>query len=107
MARGKLSRHIEMSGTVEYGKVTIEFTLPNREDTIIGTGDFPSEAKECKGTIEGELEGPAPDDRGDWIFDSLNPVDVIGGAAPYVCFAACSYAGGTDAQCDKQCGTIH
>ena len=103
-----VANHIEMSGEVNADQVDMEFTLPNRTDTMIGTGAFPAEAQACiEGTnVEGDLTGPAADDKGDWIFSGAGRL-IIKLAAPYACFAGCSYAGGGDAECDGLCGTQH
>src|SRR3989338_4800 len=102
-----LSKHLEMTGEVVAGEVTMTFTLPDRTQTMVGTGSFDlEEAKKClKGSeVEGLLEGPEISDSGDWIFTSIK---IIKAAAPYACFSGCSYAGGTDAECDNLCGTTH
>ena len=66
---GDGTKIIKMDGTIKSGRITMNFKMPKGAGTILGTGDFPAEAAECKGTVEGLLSGPARDDRGDWRFN--------------------------------------
>jgi hypothetical protein len=34
-------------------------------------------------------------------------IRLVSTLAPYACFAGCSYAGGSDSECDRQCGTAY
>ncbi|MFO0744445.1 MAG: hypothetical protein U1F43_02080 [Myxococcota bacterium] len=101
-----LTGHVRVDGDVAAGQVTLRFHLADGR-TITGSGAFGADAVACKvGTqLAGDFTGPDAADSGDW----LGPLAIfligegIKLAAPYACFAACSYGGNSDAYCNDLC----
>jgi hypothetical protein len=115
-----LGQTIPVSGQVNGRAISLLFVIGDSA-YLYGTGtmsapltDAPTMGDDGKLSapfaMGGPFVGPNGGDTGDWIIDILIGVAVAAGAAllaPFGCFANCSYSGGTDANCDKACGTNH
>ena len=98
------SRYLRVSGTVSNGTIVLQITQRDGS-TITGTGPLAGAAATCamSTTMVGTLTGPRAGDVGDWAGRNNGVSQVRDGLVPYVCFAACSYLGGSDSQCNSQC----
>lgn len=96
------TKHIEVNGTVQDGKLSMTFTLPDQR-VITGTGDYPKTGGcSSEQKVYGEAKGPAADDSGDW--DGAILAAAVAAATPYICYYSCRAGGGTVKACDKDCG---
>ncbi|MCC7535233.1 MAG: hypothetical protein IT379_03425 [Deltaproteobacteria bacterium] len=81
--------HVEVTGSIEDLGVAMTFALPDGR-SMTGTGAFEGPFAGCSGRLAGPLDGPDPDDRGDWLGDAdatddfTIPFDVLGTGGRYV-----------------------